>query len=126
MDGNLIILFTTYVASKAIVKKQIRVTNLTLFVACAPHPVPEHGSVTCDGNPVQQGGSCHFSCDPGFDLLGFSSDTCVNGKWSKETPTCYSKQTQTKLILFALFDLPRDPVKIISYSSSVTTGENLN
>ena len=65
--------------------------NLTLFVACAPHPAPEHGSVTCDADPVPEYGSCYFSCDPGYELVGFSWDFCINGEWFDPTPTCNSK-----------------------------------
>ena len=61
---------------------------INIFSACAPHPAPADGSVTCDGNPVPQGGECRFECDTGYDLLGLSLNICYNGQWIRNAPTC--------------------------------------
>lgn len=44
--------------------------------------------MTCDADPVPNWGECRFECDPGYELLGFSWDICVNGEWIDDTPTC--------------------------------------
>ena len=36
-------------------------------------------------------GYCYFSCDPGYELLGYTWDICVDGEWIDPTPTCVGK-----------------------------------
>jgi hypothetical protein len=74
--------------------------NLINFLACKVPSAPGNGSVNCDANPVPHFGDCHFTCDQGYELVGYSRNICVNGEWIDDTPTCISKCS--KITLFIL------------------------
>ncbi|XP_078603708.1 toll-like receptor 4 [Branchiostoma floridae x Branchiostoma japonicum] len=67
---------------------------------CCDHTISIlNGKITvtdgyCSGNDIQ------FSCDPGYELVGRSSVTCLNdGSWDGEIPTCQlpSEQSLTSI-----------------------------
>ncbi|XP_035675199.1 E-selectin-like [Branchiostoma floridae] len=56
-------------------------------VTCPPLDAPSNGQISGDG--MIPGDEVHFSCDPGYSLLGSSSATCQSdGSWSKNRPIC--------------------------------------
>ncbi|CAB3980949.1 agrin-like isoform X1 [Paramuricea clavata] len=79
--------------------------------SCTPHPAPEHGSVTCDADPVPQFGKCRFTCDQGYELKGNALDICVNGEWIDDTPTCNTRTKPTFSHCPNDTSVPTDPGK---------------
>jgi len=42
----------------------------------------DFGNAECDGN------ECHYSCNNGWELLGFESNSCVDGEWLHPHSMC--------------------------------------
>ncbi|XP_071498176.1 CUB and sushi domain-containing protein 3-like isoform X3 [Diadema antillarum] len=59
-------------------------------VACGDPGAPAHGVRTPDNtSSFQDGATVHFRCDPGYQLNGSASTTCLtNGSWNVATPVC--------------------------------------
>ncbi|XP_035675522.1 E-selectin-like [Branchiostoma floridae] len=56
-------------------------------VTCPPLDAPSNGHIGPHG--MSPGDEVHFSCDPGYSLLGSSSATCQSdGNWSNNRPIC--------------------------------------
>ncbi|XP_078603750.1 uncharacterized protein LOC144877625 [Branchiostoma floridae x Branchiostoma japonicum] len=89
-------MYGRYVSVQAMPPLGVNTTGLALcevevYVTdiCCDHTIGDmNGKITttdgyCSGNDIQ------FSCDPGYELVGRSSATCLkNGSWDGEIPTC--------------------------------------
>ena len=66
--------------------------NITV---CPPLTPPSHGHLTPIMNQYTYGTVVTFSCDPGYDLVGMSTTTCIDdGQWSVDTPQCKGEEGQ--------------------------------
>ncbi len=60
---------------------------LSLEVNCGPLNHPVNGFVSFTGTTF--GLTATYTCDTGFELIGFSSRVCeIIGSWSGEEPVC--------------------------------------
>jgi len=51
---------------------------------------PQNGGISCSATSF--GGSCQFTCDSGYEVVGDTSTQCMSGgAWSKAVPTCKIK-----------------------------------
>ena len=64
---------------------------MPLSTALCPHlNNPLHGSVVVTGYSI--GDIAHYSCSPGYDLVGESAQICTNdSSWTDKLPVCESK-----------------------------------
>jgi len=60
------------------------------LVQCKTLSSPNNGNILCNFTDVPYyEDQCLFSCDPGYELTGFSSRQCLsNGSWSGVDVTC--------------------------------------
>ena len=66
--------------------------NITV---CPPLTPLSHGHITPIMNQYTYGTVVTFSCDPGYDLVGMSTTTCIDdGQWSADTPQCKGEEGQ--------------------------------
>ncbi|XP_022108954.1 sushi, von Willebrand factor type A, EGF and pentraxin domain-containing protein 1-like [Acanthaster planci] len=76
--------------------------DVTEGTSC-PLPVMSHSNVLLWMTPPQGasvpegfGTTVHFSCDPGYELVGHNESTCMsNGRWAEDSPYCVSSGAQT-------------------------------
>ena len=66
--------------------------NITV---CPPLTPLTHGHITPIMNQYNYGTVVTFSCDPGYDLMGMSTTTCIDGgQWSANIPQCKGEEGQ--------------------------------
>ena len=66
--------------------------NITV---CPPPTTLSHGHLTPIMNQYTYGTVVTFSCDAGYNLMGMSTTTCIDGgQWSADTPQCKGEEGQ--------------------------------
>lgn len=61
--------------------------NNLLAQPCEKIFSPPHGGMNCSG--LVTDATCSFSCEPGYDLVGSQSRTCLaSSRWSGKLPFC--------------------------------------
>lgn len=56
---------------------------------CPPLSRPDNGHLSCSEGLQIFNTTCHFTCEPGFLIVGLSSLTCqIGGGWSGSIPAC--------------------------------------
>ncbi|GFO38074.1 metalloendopeptidase [Plakobranchus ocellatus] len=71
---------------------------------CSQPPQPENGTVDVISTSVSA--TVHYTCDPGFTLVGARDRVCrSNGHWSGETPVCLATD-KTPLFHYCDFERP--------------------
>ena len=77
----------------------IRVVHYTV-PECGNVTGPAHGSAKL--NSSRAGGVVIYECEPGFEIHGVDTRTCLNtGRWSGETPSCRKGQALCLLLFRA-------------------------
>merc|ERR1712136_319364 len=75
-----------FVANKSIAIMKLFSTLVAISVLCLAKGCDDFsldfGNADCDGN------ECHYTCNDGWELLGFESNSCVEGEWLHPHSMC--------------------------------------
>jgi len=64
---------------------------------CPKIAAPDHGSLRCSTQILQNGTKCDLECDSGFRLRGSTTTFCVDGIWNEPLGVCESKCNQDQI-----------------------------
>ena len=74
-------------------------TYFLVDVRCDDLSIPINGNISCSSGRVgvgYEGGTCSFLCNPGYELAGNDTRTCLNdGSWSSNDIICDCIYTKT-------------------------------
>ena len=74
----------------------IMACNISIAVDCGFPGNILNGAVDISRG-TEFGSTALYSCDPGFQMMGMNSLTCLaNGKWNRISPTCLGKWKNQK------------------------------
>ena len=62
-----------------------QVLAICLTIACSTPQAPKNGDVSI---PVSNNLIATYTCNDGYMLNGVRVSLCIDGKWTKEAPTC--------------------------------------
>ena len=70
--------------------------SLSPAVRCPAIRAPQHGHISCDGDPTTPNSypnQCRFTCEDGFRMSGVSAISCTASEhWTEQPPLCEGKR----------------------------------